>query len=68
VTGVASKELVAAVPWKPRLIATVMEGVRYRVFSVRFGASAHDPRRVLAGIQPLAFVRDELFLDVRVHP
>ena len=34
--------------------------------SVRSGASAHDPHRVLAGIQPLAFVRDELFLDVGV--
>ena len=34
--------------------------------SALFGASAHDPHRVLAGIQPLAFVRDELFLDVGV--
>lgn len=34
--------------------------------SVRFGAFAHDPHCVLAGIQPLAFVRDELFLDVGV--
>jgi hypothetical protein len=34
--------------------------------SVRFGAFAHDPRRVFAGIQSLAFVRDELFLDAGV--
>lgn len=33
---------------------------------MRFGAFAHDPHRVLASIQPLAFVRDELFLDVGV--
>ena len=26
-------------------------------------AFAHHPHRVLAGVQPLAFVRDELFLD-----
>ena len=38
-----------------------------RMCSVRFGApSLHDPHRVLAGFQPLAFVRDELFLDVGV--
>jgi hypothetical protein len=36
------------------------------VCSALFGASAHHPHRVLAGIQPLAFVRDELFLDVGV--
>jgi hypothetical protein len=36
------------------------------VCSVRFGAFAHDPHRVLVGIRPLAFVRDELFLDVSV--
>ncbi len=29
-------------------------------------AFAHDPHPVLAGIEPLAFVRDELFLDVGV--
>ena len=34
--------------------------------SVRFGAFAHDPHRVFAGIQPLAFVRNELLLDVGV--
>jgi hypothetical protein len=33
---------------------------------VRFGAFAHDPHSVLAGVQPLAFVRDELFLDAGV--
>lgn len=33
---------------------------------MRSGAFAHDPHSVLAGIQPLAFVRDELFLDVGV--
>jgi hypothetical protein len=34
--------------------------------SVRLGAFAHHPHRVLAGILPLAFVRDELLLDVGV--
>jgi hypothetical protein len=29
-------------------------------------AFAHDPHRVFAGIQPIAFVRNELFLDVGV--
>jgi hypothetical protein len=29
-------------------------------------ALAHDPHRVFAGIQPIAFVRNELFLDVGV--
>ena len=33
---------------------------------MRFDAFAHDPHGVLAGIQPFAFVRDELFLDVCV--
>jgi hypothetical protein len=41
-----------------------MDGVP--MCSVRFGAFAHDPHRVFAGIQPLAFVRNELLLDVGV--
>jgi hypothetical protein len=47
-----------------RLLATVMDSVP--MCSVRFGILRPDPHRVFAGIQPLAFVCNELFLDVGV--
>jgi hypothetical protein len=46
------------------LLATVMDSVP--MCSVRFGILRPDPHRVFAGIQPLAFVCNELFLDVGV--